>query len=148
VIAERADQHGYHELLRSTTSITSLNDYRRDRYGRRKSPNICTRPSGSTRDLSACTNDTRRQRRRLSARSPGRSDGAFVDLITDSEVGVSARINGRTRPAWCSEGGRSERFGAAVSAPALCQRGENIVTSGTVETPTTRCIPPGSRSGR
>ena len=78
------------------------------------------------------------------------SDGAEVDLITDTRSGVSARIGCDARDGHDpAEGGRTER-------PRCCntclrkrdERGENVVTSGTVEPPDNSLYPPGIPIGQ
>ena len=123
VIAERADEHGYHELLAPLPPRSAQPEQLPpgDRHGRRQvTEHLVLDRSGSTRaPPRACgDNDPVVNEEGLVGKvAQAAPDGAVVDLITDSEVGVSARINGTNATGRrAAEGGRTERSGAAVPA--------------------------------
>ena len=78
------------------------------------------------------------------------SDAAVVDLITDSEVGVSARINGTnaTGVVQPKVGDLNDLVLQYLPANTSVSRGENVVTSGTVASPDDSLYPPGIPIGQ
>jgi rod shape-determining protein MreC len=77
-------------------------------------------------------------------------DGAVVDLITDSEVGVSARINGTNATGVLQPkvGEPNNLVLQYLPGGTAASRGENVVTSGTVESPDDSLYPPGIPIGQ
>ena len=77
-------------------------------------------------------------------------DGAVVDLITDSEVGVSARINGTNATGVIQPkvGEPNDLVLQYLPGGTPVSRGENVVTSGTVESPDDSLYPPGIPIGQ
>jgi rod shape-determining protein MreC len=72
-------------------------------------------------------------------------DGALVDLITDSSMGVSARIGtskdtGVVQP---KVGDPNDLLLQYLPANAQANNGEDVVTSGTIEPPDSSLYPPG-----
>lgn len=155
VIAERADQHGYHELLALYhVDQLNLNSYRpvtATVFG--KSPNIWYSTVWIDKGTSAGVhkNDPVVNAEGLVGKvALAASDGAVVDLITDSEVGVSARINGTS-----ATGVLQPKVGAPndlvlqyLPANTSATRGEYVVTSGTVSSPDDSLYPPGIAIGQ
>jgi rod shape-determining protein MreC len=78
------------------------------------------------------------------------SDGAQVTLITDSSVGVSARIgsSGATGIVQPKVGDPNDLLLQYLPANARADRGEYVVTSGTVSSPDDSLYPPGIPIGQ
>jgi rod shape-determining protein MreC len=155
VIAERADQHGYHELLGLYhLDQLSLNNYRpvtATVVG--KSPNIWYSTVKIDKGTSAGiqVNDPVVNSEGLVGKvTLAASDGAVVDLITDSEVGVSARINGtgETGVVQPKVGEPNDLVLQYLPANTSVNRGEYVVTSGTVASPDDSLYPPGIAIGQ
>jgi cell shape-determining protein MreC len=78
------------------------------------------------------------------------SDGAVVDLITDSEVGVSARINGtgETGVVQPKVGDPNDLVLQYLPPNTAVSNGQYVVTSGTLESPDDSLYPPGIAIGQ
>src|SRR6201999_1857222 len=78
------------------------------------------------------------------------SDGAQVTLITDSSVGVSARIgtSGATGIVQPKVGDPNDLLLQYLPANTRANRGEYVVTSGTVSSPDDSLYPPGIPIGQ
>jgi rod shape-determining protein MreC len=78
------------------------------------------------------------------------SDGAQVDLITDSTMGVSARIgkSGATGIVQPKVGEPNDLLLQYLPANASAAPGENVVTSGTISSPDDSLYPPGILIGQ
>ena len=155
VIAERADEHGYHELLGLYhLDQLSLNSYRpvtATVVG--KSPNLWYSTIWIDKGTSSGVrkNDPVVNEEGLVGKvAQAASDGAVVDLITDSEVGVSARINGTnaTGVVQPKVGEPNDLVLQYLPGGTSANRGENVVTSGTVESPDDSLYPPGIPIGQ
>ncbi len=152
VIAERADEHGYHELLALYhLDQLSLNSYRpvtATVVG--KSPNLWYSTVWIDKGTSSGVrkNDPVVNEEGLVGKvAQAAPDGAVVDLITDSEVGVSARINGTnaTGVVQPKVGEPNDLVLQYLPGGTSANRGENVVTSGTIETPGLLAVPAGDR---
>ena len=156
VIAERADQHGYHELLALYhLDQLSVNDYRpvtATVFG--KSPNIWYSTVWIDKGTSSGV-----QRNDPVINAEGlvgkvalvAPDAAVVALITDSEVGVSARIDGTgatgvVQPKVGDPNDLVLQYLPANTPPPTA--GQYVVTSGTVESPDASLYPPGLAIGQ
>jgi rod shape-determining protein MreC len=155
VIAERADQHGYHELLALYhLDQLSLNSYRpvtATVVG--KSPNLWYSTVWIDKGTSSGVhnNDPVVNEEGLVGKvALAAPDAAVVDLITDSEVGVSARINGTnaTGVVQPKVGDPNDLVLQYLPANTSVSKGENIVTSGTVASPDDSLYPPGIPIGQ
>jgi rod shape-determining protein MreC len=155
VVADRADQHGYHELLGLYhLDQLSLNSYRpvtATVVG--KSPNIWYSTVWIDKGTASGVqnNDPVVNAEGLVGKvAQAASDGAVVDLITDSEVGVSARINGTgaTGVVQPKVGDPNDLVLQYLPANTQANRGEYIVTSGTVAPPYDSLYPPGLLIGQ
>jgi rod shape-determining protein MreC len=155
VIANRANEHGYHELLGLYhLDQLNLNNYRpvtATVVG--KSPNIWYQTvwidkgtSSGVRRNDPVVNDEGLVGK-VTQVAP---DGAVVDLITDSEVGVSARINGTgtTGVVQPKVGDPNDLVLQYLPANTSVNRGEYVVTSGTVASPDDSLYPPGIAIGQ
>jgi rod shape-determining protein MreC len=154
-IAERADQHGYHELLALYhLDQLSLNSYRpvsATVVG--KSPNLWYSTVWIDKGTSSGVrkNDPVINAEGLVGKvAQAASDGAVIDLITDSEVGVSARINGTnaTGVVQPKVGDPNDLVLQYLPGGTSASRGENVVTSGTIEPPDYSLYPPGIAIGQ
>jgi rod shape-determining protein MreC len=155
VIAERADQHGYHELLALYhLDQLSLNSYRpvtATVVG--KSPNIWYSTVWIDKGTSSGVHDNDpvlNEEGLVGKVALAAPNAAVVDLITDSEVGVSARINGTnaTGVVQPKVGDPNDLVLQYLPANTSVSRGENIVTSGTVASPDDSLYPPGIPIGQ
>jgi rod shape-determining protein MreC len=155
VTAERADEHGYHELLGLYhLDQLSLNSYRpvtATVVG--KSPNLWYSTIWIDKGTSSGVrrNDPVLNEEGLVGKvAQAASDGAVVDLITDSEVGVSARINGTnaTGVVQPKVGEPNDLVLQYLPGGTSANRGENVVTSGTIESPDDSLYPPGIPIGQ
>jgi rod shape-determining protein MreC len=138
VIAERADRHGYRPV---TATVVA------------KSPNIWYSTVWIDKGTSSGVrkNDPVVNEEGLVGKvAQVASDGAVVDLITDSEVGVSARINGTnaTGVVQPKVGEPNDLVLQYLPGGTSANRGENVVTSGTVESPDDSLYPPGIPIGQ
>ena len=142
VIAERADEHGYHELLGlyhlDQLSLDSYRPVTATVVG--KSPNLWYSTIWIDKGTSSGVrkNDPVVNEEGLVGKvAQAAPDGAVVDLITDSEVGVSARINGTnaTGVVQPKVGEPNDLVLQYLPGGTAANRGENVVTSGTVESP-------------
>jgi rod shape-determining protein MreC len=155
VIANRADQHGYHELLGLYhLDQLTVNNYRpvtATVVG--KSPNIWYSTVWIDKGTSSGVqrNDPVVNAEGLVGKvAQATSDGSVVDLITDSEVGVSARINGTgaTGVVQPKVGDPNDLVLQYLPANTSAIRGEYVVTSGTVASPDDSLYPPGIPIGQ
>jgi rod shape-determining protein MreC len=155
VIADRADEHGYHELL----GLYHLDQLSLDNYRPvtatvvGKSPNIWYSTVWIDKGTSSGVrkNDPVVDAEGLVGKvAQAASDGAVVDLITDSEVGVSARINGTnaTGVVQPKVGDPNDLVLQYLPANTAATRGEYVVTSGTVASPDDSLYPPGIAIGQ
>jgi rod shape-determining protein MreC len=155
VIAEQADEHGYHELLALYhLDQLSVSDYRpvtATVVG--KSPSIWYSTVLIDKGTSSGVqkNDPVINDEGLVGKiAQAASDGAVVDLITDSEVGVSARINGtgETGVVQPKVGDPNDLVLEYLPANTTPTKGQYVVTSGTVESPDDSLYPPGLAIGQ
>ncbi len=139
VIANRANEHGYHELLGLYhLDQLTLNNYRpvtATVVG--KSPNIWYQTIWIDKGTSSGVqkNDPVINSEGLVGKVvQAVPDGAVIDLITDSEVGVSARINGTgaTGVIQPKVGDPNDLVLQYLPANTSVTKGEYVVTSGTV----------------
>ena len=150
LIAERADEHGYHELLAlyhlDQLSLNELPPGHRD--GRRQVAEplvldvwIDKGTSAGVRKNDPVINDEGL----VGKVAQAASDGAEVDLITDSDVGVSARINGTnaTGVVQPKVGEPNDLVLQYLPGGTPANRGEYVVTSGTVEQSGRLAVPAG-----
>jgi rod shape-determining protein MreC len=154
-IANRAAEHGYHELLGLYhLDQLSLNSYRpvtATVVG--KSPNLWYSTVWIDKGTSSGVrkNDPVVNAEGLVGKvAQAAPDGSVVDLITDSEVGVSARINGTnaTGVVQPKVGEPNDLVLQYLPANTSAARGEYIVTSGTVSSPDDSLYPPGIPIGQ
>jgi rod shape-determining protein MreC len=155
VIAEQADEHGYHELLGLYhLDQLSVNDYRPvTATVVAKSPNIWYSTVKINKGTSAGVqiNDPVINGEGLVGKvTLAASDGAVVELITDSEVGVSARINGTgaTGVVQPKVGDPNDLVLQYLPANTTVTRGQYVVTSGTLSSPDDSLYPPGIAIGQ
>ncbi len=157
VVADQADEHGYHELLALyRLDQLSVGDYRpvtATVVG--KSPNIWYSTVKIDKGTSAGiqVNDPVVNNEGLVGKvTLAASDGAVVDLITDSEVGVSARINGtgETGVLQPKVGEPNDLVLQYLPANTSVTKGEYVVTSGTVSSSSqdNSLYPPGIAIGQ
>jgi rod shape-determining protein MreC len=155
VIANRANEHGYHELLGLYhLDQLTLNNYRPvSATVVRKSPNLWYQTvwidKGSSSGVQK--NDPVVNDEGLVGKvAQVASDGAVVDLITDSEVGVSARINGTNATGVIQPkvGDPNDLVLEYLPANTSVTKGEYVVTSGTVASPDDSLYPPGIAIGQ
>jgi rod shape-determining protein MreC len=156
VVADRANEHGYHELA----GLLRLDQLKLDSYRPvtatvvGKSPNIWYSTVWIDKGTSSGVqkNDPVVNAEGLVGKvAQVASDGAVVDLITDSEVGVSARINGTgaTGVVQPKVGEPNDLVLQYLPANTQANRGEYIVTSGTVAPgPDESLYPPGILIGQ
>jgi rod shape-determining protein MreC len=155
VVADRANEHGYHELV----GLLRLDQLKLDSYRPvtatvvGKSPNIWYSTVWIDKGTSSGVqkNDPVVNAEGLVGKvAQAASDGAVVDLITDSEVGVSARINGTgaTGVVQPKVGEPNDLVLQYLPANTQANRGEYIVTSGTVASPDDSLYPPGILIGQ
>jgi rod shape-determining protein MreC len=156
VVADRANEHGYHELV----GLLRLDQLKLDSYRPvtatvvGKSPNIWYSTVWIDKGTSSGVqkNDPVVNAEGLVGKvAQAASDGAVVDLITDSEVGVSARINGTgaTGVVQPKVGEPNDLVLQYLPANTQANRGEYIVTSGTVAPgPDESLYPPGILIGQ
>ena len=155
VIAERADRHGYSELLGlyhlDQLSLSSYRPVTATVVG--KSPNVWYSTVWVDKGTSSGVHDNDPVVNgeglvgKVALAAP---DGSVVDLITDSEVGVSARINGTnaTGVVQPKVGDPNDLVLQYLPANTSVSRGEDIVTSGTVSSPDDSLYPPGIAIGQ
>ncbi len=155
VIADQADKHGYHELLALyRLDQLSVSDYRPvTATVVAKSPNIWYSTVKIDKGTSAGVqvNDPVINDEGLVGKvTLAASDGAVVELITDSEVGVSARINGTgtTGVIQPKVGDPNDLVLGYLPPNTPVARGEYVVTSGTVSSPDDSLYPPGIAIGQ
>jgi rod shape-determining protein MreC len=155
VIADRADQHGYQELLGlyhlDQLSVNSYRPVTATVVG--KSPNIWYSTVWIDKGTSSGVqrNDPVVNAEGLVGKvAQATSDGSVVDLITDSEVGVSARINGTgaTGVVQPKVGDPNDLVLQYLPANTSATSGEYVVTSGTVASPDDSLYPPGIPIGQ
>jgi len=155
VVAEKADEHGYHELLALyRLDQLSLNDYRPvTATVVDKSPNLWYSTVWVDKGTSSGVqqNDPVINEEGLVGKvAQAAPDGAVIDLITDSEVGVSSRING-TRATGVVQpkvGDPNDLVLQYLPANTSVSRGEYVVTSGTISSPDDSLYPPGLLIGQ
>jgi rod shape-determining protein MreC len=156
VIADDAEKHSYHELLvlYHLDNQLSVRDYRPvNATVVVKSPNIwystVTIDKGEAAGVRV--NDPVINGEGLVGKvTLAASDGAQVSLITDSSVGVSARVGagnaaGIVQP---KVGEPNELLLQYLPANAQVNRGEYVVTSGTLSSPDDSLYPPGIPIGQ
>jgi rod shape-determining protein MreC len=155
VIADRADEHGYHELLGlyhlDQLNVNSYRPVTATVVG--KSPNLWYSTVVIDKGTSSGIrkNDPVVNAEGLVGKvAQAASDGAVIDLITDSEVGVSARINGTnaTGVVQPKVGDPNDLVLQYLPANTSASRGEYVVTSGTVSSPDDSLYPPGIPIGQ
>jgi rod shape-determining protein MreC len=155
VVADRANEHGYHELLGlfhlDQLTLNSYQPVTATVVG--KSPNIWYSTVWIDKGTSSGVqkNDPVVNAEGLVGKvAQVVSDGAVVDLITDSEVGVSARINGTgtTGVVQPKVGDPNDLVLQYLPANTQANRGEYVVTSGTVAGPDDSLYPPGILIGQ
>jgi rod shape-determining protein MreC len=156
VIAQNAEKHGYHELLAlyHLDNQLSVNNYRPvTATVVVKSPNIWYSTVTIDRGESSGVrvNDPVINGEGLVGKvTLAASDGAQISLITDSSVGVSARIGasnatGIVQP---KVGEPNDLLLQYLPANTQANRGEYVVTSGTVSGPDDSLYPPGIPIGQ
>jgi rod shape-determining protein MreC len=155
VIAEQADEHGYHELLALYhLDQLGVSDYRPvTATVVWKSPNIWYATVWIDKGTSSGVqkNDPVVNGEGLVGKvAQAASDGAVVDLITDSEVGVSARINGtgETGVVQPKVGDPNDLVLEYLPPNTPVSNGQYVVTSGTLESPDDSLYPPGLAIGQ
>jgi rod shape-determining protein MreC len=156
VIANQAEKHAYHELLAlyHLDSRLSVKDYRPvTATVVAKSPNIwystVTIDKGESAGVRA--NDPVINDEGLVGKvTQAASDGAQVSLITDSSVGISARIGSSSATGIVQPkvGEPSDLLLQYLPANTQANRGEYVVTSGTVSSPDDSLYPPGIPIGQ
>ena len=156
VIAERSEHQGYSELLAlygldHRLSIANYRPVTATVVG--KSPNLwystVTIDRGESSDIHV--NDPVINAEGLVGKvTQAASDGAQVSLITDSSVGVSARIGttGATGIVQPKVGDPNDLLLQYLPANAQANKGDYIVTSGTVASPDDSLYPPGIPIGQ
>lgn len=156
VIADNAEKHSYRELLSMyrLDNQLSVNDYHPvTATVVAKSPNVwystVTIDKGESSGVHV--NDPVINSEGLVGKvAQAASDGAQVTLITDSSVGVSARIGssnatGIVQP---KVGDPNDLLLQYLPANTQANRGEYVVTSGTVSSPDDSLYPPGIPIGQ
>jgi rod shape-determining protein MreC len=156
VIADDAEKHSYRELLSMyrLDNQLSVNDYHPvTATVVAKSPNVwystVTIDKGESSGIHV--NDPVINSEGLVGKvAQAASDGAQVTLITDSSVGVSARIGssnatGIVQP---KVGDPNDLLLQYLPANTQANRGEYVVTSGTVSSPDDSLYPPGIPIGQ
>jgi rod shape-determining protein MreC len=156
VIADSAEKHSYRELLSMyrLDNQLSVSDYHPvTATVVAKSPNIwystVTIDKGESSDVHV--NDPVINAEGLVGKvAQVASDGAQVTLITDSSVGVSARIgsSGATGIVQPKVGDPNDLLLQYLPANTQANRGEYVVTSGTVSSPDDSLYPPGIPIGQ
>jgi rod shape-determining protein MreC len=156
LIADRAEKHSYHELLvldhlDKQLSVNSYHPVNATVVG--KSPNIwySTVTIDKGESAGVRVNDPVINGEGLVGKvAQAASDGAQVSLITDSSVGVSARI-GTTNATGIIQpkvGDPNDLLLQYLPANTSANRGEYVVTSGTVSSPDDSLYPPGIPIGQ
>jgi rod shape-determining protein MreC len=150
LVADEAEKHGYHELLAlyKLDNQLSVADYHPVAATVvAKSPNVwystVTIDKGESSGVRV--NDPVINDEGLVGKvAQVASDGAQVTLITDSSVGVSARIgsSGATGIVQPKVGDPNDLLLQYLPANARANRGEYVVTSGTVSSPDDSLYPP------
>ncbi len=156
LVADEAEKHGYHELLSMyhLDNQLSIGDYHPvTATVVAKSPSIwystVTIDKGESSGVRV--NDPVINDEGLVGKvAQVASDGAQVDLITDSSVGVSARIgaSGATGIVQPKVGDPNDLLLQYLPADARANQGEYVVTSGTVSGPDDSLYPPGIPIGQ
>jgi rod shape-determining protein MreC len=156
LVADEAEKHGYHELLAlyHLDNELSISDYRPVAATVvAKSPNIwystVTIDKGELSGVRV--NDPVINDEGLIGKvAQVASDGAQVTLITDSSVGVSARIgsSGATGIVQPKVGDPNDLLLQYLPANAQANKGEYVVTSGTISAPDDSLYPPGIPIGQ
>ncbi len=156
VIADNAEKHSYRELLAmyKLDNQLSISDYHPvTATVVAKSPNVwystVTIDKGESSGVHV--NDPVINAEGLVGKvAQAASDGAQVTLITDSSVGVSARIgtSGATGIVQPKVGDPNDLLLQYLPANTQANRGEYVVTSGTVSSPDDSLYPPGIPIGQ
>ena len=156
LVADESEKHGYHELLAlyNLDKQLSISDYHPVAATVvAKSPNVwystVTIDKGESSGVRV--NDPVINDEGLIGKvAQAASDGAQVTLITDSSVGVSARIgsSGATGIVQPKVGDPNDLLLQYLPANARANRGEYVVTSGTVSSPDDSLYPPGIPIGQ
>jgi rod shape-determining protein MreC len=156
VIANDSEKHSYRELLTlfRLDNQLSVKDYRPvTATVVAKSPNVwystVTIDKGESSDVHV--NDPVINGEGLVGKvAQAASDGAQVTLITDSSVGVSARIgtSGATGIVQPKVGDPNDLLLQYLPANTQANKGEYVVTSGTVSSPDDSLYPPGIPIGQ
>ncbi len=156
LVADEAEKHGYHELtaLFRLDNQLSIADYHPvTATVVAKSPNIwystVTIDKGESSGVRV--NDPVINDEGLVGKvAQVASDGAQVTLITDSSVGVSARIgsSGATGIVQPKVGDPNDLLLQYLPANARANPGEYVVTSGTISSPDDSLYPPGIPIGQ
>jgi rod shape-determining protein MreC len=150
VVDDEAEKHGYHELLAlyKLDNQLSIGDYRPVAATVvAKSPNVwySTVTIDKGESAGVRVNDPVINDEGLVGKvAQVASDGAQVTLITDSSVGVSARIgtSGATGIVQPKVGDPNDLLLQYLPANARAEKGEYVVTSGTVSSPDDSLYPP------
>ncbi len=150
LVADESEKHGYHELLAlyHLDNQLSVNDYHPvTATVVAKSPNVwystVTIDKGESSGVHV--NDPVINDEGLVGKvAQVASDGAQVTLITDSSVGVSARIgaSGATGIVQPKVGDPNDLLLQYLPANARANSGEYVVTSGTISSPEDSLYPP------
>ncbi|HEV2975227.1 MAG TPA: rod shape-determining protein MreC [Solirubrobacteraceae bacterium] len=150
LVADESEKHGYHELLTlyHLDNQLSVNDYHPvTATVVAKSPNVwystVTIDKGESSGVRV--NDPVINDEGLVGKvAQVASDGAQVTLITDSSVGVSARIgaSGATGIVQPKVGEPNDLLLQYLPANARANSGEYVVTSGTISSPDDSLYPP------
>ena len=156
VVADQAEKHSYRELLAlyHLDNQLSINDYHPvTATVVAKSPNVwySTVTIDKGESVGRARQRPRDQRRRARRQGrAGRLRRRAGDLITDSSIGVSARIGtssatGIVQP---KVGDPNDLLLQYLPANTQANRGEYVVTSGTVASPDDSLYPPGIPIGQ
>jgi rod shape-determining protein MreC len=156
VISDEAEKHGYHELLAlyRLDNELSIKDYRPvSATVVAKSPNVwySTVTIDAGEDSGVRVNDPVINAEGLVGKiAQAASDGAQVALITDSSVGVSARIgtSGATGIVQPKVGDPNDLLLQYLPANTRASKGEYVLTSGTVSSGDDSLYPPGIPIGQ
>lgn len=156
VIANQSEKHAYHELLTlyHLDNRLSVKDYHPvTATVVAKSPNIwySTVTIDKGESAGVRVNDPVINDEGLVGKvTQAASDGAQVSLITDSSVGISARIGSSSATGIVQPkvGEPSDLLLQYLPANTQANRGEYVVTSGTVSSPDDSLYPPGIPIGQ
>ena len=156
LVADEAEKHGYHELtallrLDNQLSIADYHPVAATVVGKSPSVWYSTVTIDKGESSGVHVNDPVINDEGLVGKvAQVASDGAQVTLITDSSVGVSARIgsSGATGIVQPKVGEPNDLLLQYLPANARANRGEYVVTSGTISSPDDSLYPPGIPIGQ